>query len=108
MASRPIRPMDLTSPVPAMPTTSVVEGGGGQLAVDRDRQALGGGALGVRERAGRVSEVGEARLQVERDGIVNLIPDAVLVEMALERVAVRRGDDELVVDVQAVRRLVRQ
>ena len=76
---------------------------GGQLAVDRNRQALARRALGVRERARPVAEIGEAGLQVERHRVVDLVADAPRVEMALQRVALRRPDDELVEDVAAIR-----
>ncbi len=47
-----------------------------QLAVDRNGEALVRRALGLREIAGAIAEVGEARLQVERHGIVDLVADA--------------------------------
>src|SRR4029450_8654059 len=80
----------------------------GELAVDRDGEAFIGGPLGVRERAAAVAETREARLQMERHRVINLVADAVLVEVPLERVALGRPDDELVEDVPVARRLLRQ
>src|SRR5262249_61524016 len=54
------------------------------------------------KRAAAVPEIGETRLQVERDGVVNLVADPLAVEVRLQRVAFRRADDELVVDVAAI------
>src|SRR5262245_18206972 len=68
-----------------------------QLAVNRDGEALVGGPLRLRERAAPVAEVGEARLQVERHRVIDLVADPLLIEMAFQRVALRRPDDELVV-----------
>src|SRR5439155_19122549 len=48
------------------------------------------------------SEIGEAGLQVERHRIVDRVADALLVEMPLQRVALRRAYDELVVDVKTI------
>src|SRR5207244_918317 len=71
----------------------------GQLAEDWQREAGIGGALRVRKIAAAVAEVCEAALEVERDGIVDFVSDAALVEMPLQRVAIGRLDDELIVDV---------
>src|SRR6266516_4655227 len=80
----------------------------GELAVDRNRQALGGGAFGVREVAATMAEVRETGLQVKRHGIVDLIADAALVKVSLQRVAFGCTDDELVEDVMTIGRLDRQ
>src|SRR5437773_11056021 len=78
---------------------------GGQLPINRDREALAGRPFGVRKIAAAMAEIREARLQMERHGIVDLGPDAETVQVPLERIALRRADDELVVDVTAIRRL---
>ena len=52
-----------------------------------------------------MAERREALLQVERHRIVDLGADAALREALRARVAVRHADDELVVDVAAIRRL---
>ena len=70
----------------------------GQLAVDRNRQALVGRALGVGKVAAPVAEIRKARLQVERHRIVDLVADALAVQVPLERIALGRPDDELIED----------
>src|ERR1700681_71887 len=79
--------------------------GAGELGVDRNGQALGGCTCGVREVPPTIANVPKTRLQGQRQRIVDLVADAGLVEMALERVASGRADDELIEDVPAVRRL---
>ena len=76
-----------------------------QLAVNGNREAVGRRALGMRERAGRVAKVRETRLQMERNRVVDFVADPLGIEMALERIALGRPDDELVVDVTAPWRL---
>ena len=80
----------------------------GELAVDRNRQTLCGGSLGVRKLARTIAQVREARLQVKRHGIVDLVADAGRIEVPLQRVAFGRADDELIEDVLPVGRLLRQ
>jgi hypothetical protein len=70
-----------------------------QLGVDGQRQRLARRRLRARERALALLEVGEARLQVEGHRVVDLGADAGLGEVLAQRVAARRADDELVVDV---------
>src|SRR3954467_15464505 len=53
------------------------------LRVDGDGDRLAGRPLGVRKGAADVAEIGEARLQVERRGIVDLVADAAAVEKRL-------------------------
>src|SRR6185436_4866980 len=79
----------------------------GQLAVDRNREAFGGRALRIRERACAVPEVRETRLLVKRQWIVDFVADALLIQMALQPIAIGRSDDELVIDVATVRGLNR-
>src|SRR5262245_38896748 len=74
-----------------------------ELAVDRDGEAFGGRALRVGKRAGAVPEIGETRLQMKRHRIVDLVADTLLVEMALQAVAIGGSYDELVIDVPALR-----
>jgi len=81
---------------------------GGQLSINGDREALVSRPLGVRKITAAMAEIREARLQMERHGIVDLGPDAEAVHVPLERVALRRAYDELVEDVTAIRRLDRQ
>src|SRR5262245_62519504 len=81
---------------------------GGQLAVDGNREALGRRALGVRKIALTMSEIREAGLQMERNRIVDLVADALLVEMTLQAVAIGDADHELIEDVTTIRRLDRQ
>src|SRR5438270_11701543 len=80
----------------------------GELAVNRDREALGGGAFRLRERAAAVAEIREARLHVEWNGIVDLVADPLRVEVLLQTIPIGRSNDELVVDVNLVGRLGRQ
>src|SRR5215213_11514248 len=60
---------------------------GRQLWVDRQGERLARGPLCLREVAFRVTEVGEAGLQVERHGIVDVRADAAPLEVLCERVA---------------------
>src|SRR5579864_5393605 len=78
---------------------------GRQLAVDGNRERLLCRSLSVRKISAAMAEVGKAGLQMERHRIVDLVADAPLVEMALQRVAPRCADHELVEDVTAIRRL---
>ena len=75
-----------------------------ELREDRNGQAFVGCPLGVREVAAAIAQAREAGLQGQRHRIVDLVADAGLVEMALERVASGRADDELIEDVPAVGR----
>src|SRR5262245_11372617 len=72
-----------------------------QFGIDRQRQGLVRGRLGVGEGAAGVSECGEAALEMERDRIVDLGPDPPVRQAGTERVAERRRDpdDELIVYV---------
>src|SRR6185295_15672779 len=70
--------------------------GGGQLAVNRNREAFIRRALGVRKFAAAIAEVREARLQVKGHRVVDLVADALLVEVPLERVASWGADHELI------------
>src|SRR5215472_234168 len=81
---------------------------GRELAVDRQREAAGGGPLGFRKLSAAMTKLGETGLQMERDGIVDLRADAAFLEMRSEPVAVRGANDELVIDVPAIGRLRRQ
>src|SRR5205085_4589778 len=83
---------------------------GRQLGEHRERERLAGGALGLREVACLVAQVGEAGLQVERDRVVDLRPDAVLSEVFEQRVAApfRDADDVLVDDMARAGRDVRR
>src|SRR5580704_12464508 len=69
--------------------------GAGELREDRNGQAFVGCPFGVREVAATIAQARETGLQGQRQRIVDLIADAGLVEMALERVASGRADDEL-------------
>src|ERR1044071_1756208 len=81
-----------------------------QLRIHRERERGARGALGLGEVALAVSEVGEAGLQVERDGVIDLRADAVSLEVFEQRVAALFGDadDVLVEDVARARQHVRR
>src|SRR5687767_12828188 len=70
-----------------------------QLGVDGQRDGLPGRRFRLREVPVTVTEVGEALLEMERPRVVDLVADARLAQRLLERVALGRADDELVVDV---------
>src|SRR3954463_4679525 len=54
-----------------------------ELGIDREGDHLAGGALGLRTAALLVAEIGEARLQVEGQRVVDSIPDATPLEVRL-------------------------
>src|SRR3970282_1913954 len=69
----------------------------GQFGVDRQRQRLGGGRLGRRERTAVIAEAGKALLEVERHRIVHLGPDAAVGQVGPHAVAVDQPYHKLVV-----------
>src|SRR5581483_3955187 len=74
---------------------------GEELGEDGDRERLLGGALAHGERALGVAERREALLAVEREGVVDLRPDLLLLQVREERVApalARDAQHELVPD----------
>ena len=62
-----------------------------KLREDRQRQRLGGGALGLWKITRGVAQRGEALLLVQRHGIVDLAAHAALAEVFLERIALREA-----------------
>src|SRR5688572_5148741 len=70
----------------------------GQLRIDRKRQNLLRRALAFGERTLGVLEIGEARLQVKRQRIVDRMTDALRLEMGGELIAARHAKRVLVVD----------
>ena len=79
-----------------------------QLGEDGQGQDFAGGALGFGETAFRVAETLERRLQMERDGVVDLRADFALGEELAQAVAAVGADDVLVPDVMGARNLVGQ
>src|SRR5438874_1241987 len=87
-------------PLPPMPSPPPVERGdavddvrlllGRQLGIDRQREGLGGGALGFGEVSGLVSQVAEALLEVERHGVVDLRADTLGDQERPQRIPRRR------------------
>src|SRR5690348_13911677 len=78
-----------------------------ELRIDREREHLGRGALGLGEGTGAEPERRERGLQVERHRIVDHRRDVARREVRAEGVAVARPDDVLVEDVRLPRRLRR-
>jgi hypothetical protein len=74
---------------------------GVELAVHRDREHLGGGALGLGKVTAAVPEVRHGALQRHGHGVVHLAHHAAGLERRLERVAPRVTHGELRVDVSA-------
>src|ERR1019366_9893338 len=72
------------------------------------RQHFFRGALGFGEVAFAVSEIDEARLQVQRDGIVDLGPDLARGEKLAQLFAAVGADDVLMENMVSGRRCVRQ
>ena len=68
------------------------------------RQRRGRRRFGLGKVTATIAERGETLLQVERHGIVDLGADAVLGQKRPHTIAIRHPHDELVVDVEAVRR----
>ena len=62
----------------------------------------------MRQVAAPVPQTGEARLQMKRHRVVDFVADAAVVEVTLQRAAIRSPDDELIVDVAPTLRLDRQ
>src|SRR3989441_4557369 len=73
--------------------------GRGQLRIDRDRQNFARGALRFRTVLGSIAEVAEAFLQVQRNRVVDLGPDAGVGEIRLQLVASLHPQHVLVEDV---------
>ena len=70
-----------------------------QLGEHGQRQHFFGGALRLRQIAGLVSQIGEALLQMQRNGIVNLGADTLLGQETSQLIAPPRADHVLMVDV---------
>src|ERR1041385_161781 len=58
-----------------------------QLRINRQRDPLARGLLGLGQRPFLITQVREARLAVQRDRIVHGVPDPFLLEVRLELVA---------------------
>src|SRR5215831_19153265 len=69
----------------------------GDLGIDRQREDLPRGALGMREPTLRIAEVGVRRLAMERNRVVHARPDPRLLQSREDPVAVGEPDDEEVV-----------
>src|SRR2546426_12547865 len=81
---------------------------GRELAVDRQRQSRRRRRFSCRKVAFLVAEICEARLQVERQRIVNLRSDTVRRKALLQTVTISSSNDELIEDVSSVGRFRRQ
>src|SRR5215471_20694093 len=71
---------------------------GGELWIDGQRQHFGRRTLRLGAAPGLVAEVGEARLQVQRQRIVDRRADALRLEIILKLVPARDADGVLVED----------
>jgi len=79
-----------------------------EFGEDGQGEDFAGGALCFREAAFFVSETLQRRLQMERDGVVDLRADFALGEELTQAVAARGADDVLMPDVSGARNLVGQ
>ena len=76
----------------------------GELSIYRQREDLVGRSLGCRESSCSIPQLAKARLEMKRNRVVDFGAYAGGLQMRAQPVALGRANDELVVDMRAVRR----
>ena len=80
----------------------------GELSIYRQSEDLVGRSLGCREGSCSIPQLAKARLEMKRNRVVDFGAYAGGLQMRAQPVALGRADDELVVDMRAVRRAPRE
>ena len=71
----------------------------GQFRIDRQRQRIAGGSLGIGEISASVTKITKAILEVERNRIIDFGFYTFFTQESLESISVRKSCDKLIVNM---------